>query len=128
MSLALALVQTSPASNPDRNIVKVTFGGTYPVGGDPLPLTAISDPQVLVQVPFTPQNLPVTPYDLNAWLAGYYVEIQRIVTGSGLSAVNTFNLRAYAPGGAEITTAAAYPAGILNGELFIEILCPTVQQ
>ena len=47
---ALTLVQTSSASNPDTNIVKVAVTGAYVQGtADALPLTAIADPQALNQ-------------------------------------------------------------------------------
>jgi len=125
MANAVALVQTSPASNPDRNIVKVTVSGSYVNGtADTLPLTAISDPQVLVQVPFNPQNLPVTPYLLNSATPGYFAEVQRVTTNG----VVTFGLRWFQLStGAELIS-EAYPAAITGGEIFIEILCPTVQQ
>jgi hypothetical protein len=107
--LGLTLVQTSPATNPDRNIVKVNFSGTYPPGGDRLPLENILDPDILVRVPLnnpTKAPPPVTPHIWSEWLDGYYTQIQRVVTGVGLAEVTNF----------------------LNGEVFLEILCPTVQQ
>ena len=52
MANALKLVQTSPASNPDTNLVQVTVSGDYTSGTpDPLPLADIADPQALNQVP-----------------------------------------------------------------------------
>lgn len=124
---ALTLVQTSPATNPDRNIVKVTPSGAYPVGGDPLPLTAIADSQVLVQVPLNNpgQNPPpVTPYFLNYYTPGFYPVVERIVTAG----ITSFVVRWFiSTTGIEIA-AGAYNANILSGEVFLEILCPTTQQ
>ena len=128
MSLALTLVQTSPATNPDRNIVKVGFSGTYPLGGDRLPLEDILDPDILVQVPLNDpaQNPPpVTPYVLNAWLNGYSAAVERVVTGSGLQELTEFYLRLFGPGApgpspvaAELGAAGNYAllasAGITN--------------
>ncbi|HUD74177.1 MAG TPA: ice-binding family protein [Terracidiphilus sp.] len=111
MSLGLTLLQTSPATNPDRNIVKVNFSGIYPAGGDLIPLTNIADPQVLVQVPLnnpTQAPPPVTPYILNEWLDGYYGQIQRVVTGSGLAAQTNFYLRMFNPGGVEFAANTPY--------------------
>jgi hypothetical protein len=98
--LGLTLVQTSPATNPDRNIVKVKFSGTYPAGGDRLPLENILDPFALNQVPLNnpAQNPPpVTPYVLNEWLNGYTTQVQRVVTGIGLNQLTNFYLRLFSP-------------------------------
>ena len=145
--ITLTLAQTSPGdNNPDRNIVKVGFAGNYPgpsvagppfvQGGDPLPLNNILDPQDKGQVPMpnTGQNPPpVTPYPLNEWLGGYYVQLQRVVTGVGLAAVTTFYLHLFAPGGAEVAAGTAYatipPAPYAGtAELFLELLVPVQQQ
>jgi hypothetical protein len=119
---ALTLVQTSPASNPDKNIVKCVITGAYVNGtADTLPLSAIADSQVLVQVPFNQQNLTVTPSILNEYVPGYYAQVQRVTTAG----VVTFGLRWFQLStGAELVT-EAYPAAILAAELFLEILCPT---
>jgi hypothetical protein len=133
--LGLTLVQTSPATNPDRTIVKVNFSGIYPQGGDRLPLENILDPLALNQVPLnnSAQNPPpVTPYVLNEWLDGYTTQIQRVVTGVGLNQLTNFYLRLFSSGGGEFPAGTTYASAngnaILTGVVFIEILCPTVQQ
>lgn len=147
--ITLTLVQTSPGdNNPDRNIAKVGLVGNYPgpsvsatpfQGGDPLPLNNILDPQIKGQVPMpnAGQNPPpVTPYLLNEWYGGYYFQIQRVVTGTGLSAVTTFYLHLFTPGGTEVAAGTAYssiPAAGTAGytgaaEVFLEILVPVQQQ
>jgi hypothetical protein len=123
---ALTLVQTSPATNPDTNIAKCVVTGAYVSGtADPLPLAAIADPQVLVQVPLnnpTQNPPPVTPSIFNLYAPGFTAQVQRIVT-NGLT---TFGLRWYQNStGAELAT-GNFPAAILAAELFIEIKCPVV--
>ena len=122
---ALTLVQTSPASNPDRNIVKCVVSGNYTSGtADPLPLSSISDSQVLVQVPGLPAPPPVTPYLLNEYTPGYYAQVQRVTTAGVVS----FGLRWFQLStGAELAT-GAFPAAITGGEIFLEILEPVTQQ
>ncbi len=123
---ALTLVQTSPASNPDKNIMSCAVTGAYVNGtADTLPLSAIADPQILVQVPLNNIGAappPVTPRWFG-FCAGYYAQVQRIVTNG----VTSFGLRWFASEGNEIAT-ANYPAAILNGESFIEALSQTTQQ
>lgn len=111
--LTLTMEQTSPATNPDRNIVKVGFSGVYPPGGDLLPLAAILDPLVVVQVPMndpTQAPPPVTPHIWNEWLDGYYTQIERVVTGSGLTQLTNFYLRLFTPGGVEFAGGTPYSA------------------
>jgi hypothetical protein len=123
---ALTLVQTSPASNPDTNIVKVTVSGAYVITvADTLPLNAISDPQQLNQVPLNNAGAappPVTPEVFGFW-AGYYAQVQRIVTNG----VTSFGLRWFESEGTELPS-ENYPAAITGGETFLRILCPTTQQ
>lgn len=123
---ALNLVQTSPASNPDKNFLACTVSGNYTDGtADPLPLSAITDSQVLVQVP--QNNIgaappPVTPRWFG-FCAGYYAQVQRTVTNG----VTSFGLRWFSSQGSELGS-GAFPAAITGGESFIEMLCQTVQQ
>lgn len=129
--LSLTLKQVDAATNPTRNICLVGFSGVYPPGGDLLPLTAILDPNELVQVPLndpTQAPPPVTPHIWNEWLHGYYGQIERVVTGVGLNTLTNFYLRLFSPGGVEFSGGTPYASAIVNGEMFIEILCPTVQQ
>lgn len=124
---ALTLVQTSPASNPDINIVKVAVTGAYVQGtADTLPLSAISDPQVLNQVPLNNARSappPVTP-EVFGFTPGYFAQVQRSIA-NGLT---SFGLRWFQLStGAELTS-ENYPAAITGGEVFLRILCPTVQQ
>lgn len=122
----LTLVQTSPASNPDTNIVKSTVSGNYVSGtADPLPLGSIADPQALNQVPLNNAGAappPVTPEVFGFW-DGYYAQVQRTVANG----VTSFGLRWFESEGTELGS-GAFPAGITGGETFVRILCPTVQQ
>lgn len=123
---ALTLVQTSPVTNPDRNIVKAVVTGAYVLGtSDPLPLANIADPQVLVQVPLNDsgQNPPPISPRWFGFCAGYYAQVQRTV----VNGITSFGLRWFASEGTELAT-GAFPAAITGGESFIEILCPTTQQ
>lgn len=117
---AIVLVQVSPQSNPDTNVVKVTPSGNYTSGTpDPLPkLGDIPDPNAIGQVPM-PVTPLVTPSVKNSNTNGYYAQVQRI--GSGQSA--TFGLRWYASEGSELGS-GAYPAAISGGEIFVEVLVP----
>lgn len=126
MANALKLVQTSPASNPDRNFVKVTVTGAY-VNGTPdnLDLTKIADPNALGQVPMNNPGAapPVVSPRWFGFANGYYAQVQRTVANG----VTSFGLRWYASEGAEIAS-ANYPADILNGEHFLEVLVNVAQQ
>jgi hypothetical protein len=124
---ALSLVQTSPASNPDTNIVKVTVTGAYVSGtADVLPLNAIADPLALNQV--VSNNIgsappPVTP-EVFGYTPGFFAQVQRLVTNG----VTSFGLRWFQLStGAELAS-ENFPAGITGGEIFLRMLCQTVQQ
>jgi hypothetical protein len=122
---ALKLLQTSPASNPDRNFAAITVSGNYVNGtADPLPLTAIADPGALGQVPLNnpgAQPPPVSPRWFG-FAGGYYAQVQRTVANG----VTSFGLRWFGAEGAEVAT-GAFPAAITGGEHFLEILVPTYQ-
>jgi hypothetical protein len=124
---ALTLVQTSPPSNPDRMLVKCTVTGSYTDGtADPLPLNDIADPGAIGVIPNVgvATNPPaVTPGVYNSYTPGYTPVVERTVSGAD----TTFGLRWFA-GGTELTS-EAFPAAILNGEIFLEILVnlPTQQ-
>lgn len=121
----LTLKQTSPASNPDTNIVAVAVSGSYTSGtADPLPLATIADPDVLAQVPLNDPGQappPVSP-QVFGFAGGYYAQVQRTVSAGQTS----FGLRWYLSEGSELGS-GAYPAAITGGETFLRILCPTVQ-
>lgn len=124
---ALTLLQTSPASNPDTNLIKVAVTGAYVNGtADTLPLNAIADPQQINQVPSN--NIgsappPVTP-EVFGYTPGFFAQVQRVVTNG----VTSFGLRWFQLStGAELVS-ANYPAGITGGEIFLRMLCQTVQQ
>ncbi len=123
----LTLVQTSPASNPDTNLLKVVVTGAYVNGtADALPLNAIADPQALNQV--VSNNIgtappPVTP-EVFGYTPGFFAQVQRVVTNGVVS----FGLRWFQLStGAELAS-ENYPAGITGGEIFLRMLCQTVQQ
>lgn len=122
---ALKMAQTSPANNPDRNLVAITVSGNYTNGtADPLPLTAISDPQVVTQVPLNNPGAappPVSPR-WSGFANGYYAQVQRTVANG----VTSFGLRWYSNQGAELGS-GAFPADITGGEHFLEVLVPTQQ-
>lgn len=125
MANALTLVQTSPATNPDTNIVKSAVSGAYVSGtADLLPLTAIADSQVVVQVPLNNpgQNPPPVTPKWSGFCGGYYAQVQRTVTNG----ITSFGLRWFSAQGSELAS-GAFPAAITGGESFIEILCPVAQ-
>ena len=126
MPNALKLLQTSPASNPDRNLLAVTVSGAYVNGtADALPLTAIADPGALGQVPLNnpgAQPPPVTP----RWFGctpGYYAQVQRTVDAGATS----FGLRWFDLVNHAELASGNYPAAIAGGESFLEVLVPTFQ-
>ena len=126
MANALELVQTSPASNPDKNFVSVTVTGAY-VDGTPdnLPLNLIADPQVLGQVPQPNpgQNPPPVTPRVFGFTPGYFAQVERTVANG----VTSFGLRWFQLStGAELAS-GAYPAAITGGEIFLEILVNTQQ-
>ena len=126
---ALTMVQTSPASNPDTNFCSIATTGNYTNGTpDPLPLTAIADPQVVVQVPLN--NPGAAPPNVDpvwsGYANGYYAQVQR--TGAGtLASPYAWGLRWYSNQGAELGS-GAFPAAILAARHFLSILCPVTQQ
>lgn len=126
MSNKLTLLQTSPPSNPDRNVCSCAVSGNYTQGtADPLPLTAIADPGAIGQVPMNNPGAappPVSPRAFGYW-NGYYPQVQRTVTNG----VTSFGLRWYESEGNELGS-GGYPGGITGGETFIEILVPLSKQ
>jgi hypothetical protein len=123
----LTLVQTSPATNPDTNVVKCVVSGAYVNGtADTLPLAAIADPQVLVQVPLNNpgQNPPpVTPAIRNCSAIGFYAVVTRVLANG----ITTFGLRWFQESTNAELASEAYPAAITGAEIFIDILCPVTQ-
>jgi hypothetical protein len=126
MSNKLALLQTSPPSNPDTNLCSVAVSGNYTNGtADPLPLTAIADPGAMGQVPMNNPGAappPVTPEVFGYW-NGYYAQVQR-TTANG---VTSFGLRWYSSQGNELGS-GAFPAAITGGETFLRIVVPLFKQ
>jgi hypothetical protein len=122
---ALKLVQVSPASNPDKNLCALTVSGNYVNGtADALPLSAISDPGAIGQVPLNNpgQNPPPVPPRVFGFADGYYAQVQATVANG----VTTFGLRWFASEGNELAS-GAYPAAIAGGQLFVEIQVPVQQ-
>lgn len=127
--LSLAIVGKSPKANPDTLIIKVSYSGNYGVQtvGDLLNLLmqgpgqsnglADSASATGYSGPF-PSIPPTTPLlhmgDSN--LGGYYTEINPGTT------LQNFGLLAYAPGGGELNTNAAYPAAMKAGFTLIGLV------
>lgn len=116
---ALTLVQVSPASNPDRMLLKCVVSGNYTNGTpDPLPLNNISDPAGQGVIPNAGSETnppPVTPGIFNSFTQGYAPQVERVVANGQ----TTFGLRWY-QGGNELAS-GAFPAQITGGEIFIEV-------
>ncbi len=127
MANKLTLVQTSPAVNPDRNLVSVAVTGNYTNGtADPIDLTKILDPQSVGQVPMNNpgQNPPlVNPAVYSIFANGYYCQVQKTVTNG----VTSYGLRWYSSQGNELAT-GAFPADILAAQLTLEILVALFRQ
>ncbi len=125
---ALTLLDVTPISNPEILFVKVTPSGNYTNGtADPLPLNNIANPN---QLEYVPLNNPATnppPVTPGVWneneVGGYYAQVVRTVTGSGVSQQTSFGLRWYTNGSGELST-GAYPAAITGGELILAIKVP----
>jgi hypothetical protein len=126
---ALTMAQTSPASNPDTNLVSIATTGNYTSGTpDPLPLTAIADSQVVVQVPLNNPGMapPSVDPEWFGYANGYYAQVER--TGAGtVASPYAWGLRWYASEGGELGS-GAFPAGITGARHFLRILCPVTQQ
>lgn len=126
---ALTMAQTSPASNPDTNLCSIATTGAYVSGtADPLPLTAIADSQLVVQVPLNNpgMNPPTVDPDWFGYAAGYYAQVQR--TGAGtVASPYAWGLRWFLFEGSELGS-GNFPAAITGARHFLRILCPVTQQ
>ena len=142
--LAAKVLGVSPASNPDRIQVQVTFSGDYGVNGtgDPLnlaPYDQVNNPGGVtnpenIPLPEIPAGLDQPPSVLSENIGGYYVQPspgpasgETNGVANTVAAKNGFALRQYAPGGAELATNAAYNAAVLAGEVVLEIILPKNQ-
>lgn len=120
MAIKVSLQAYSPRVNPDRAILKLTFTGSYPAGGDTLNLTpsTFADPnnQGVIGYPTTLPSIVPNVYSISfaSAQAGYYAQV---IAGTTLA---NFKLQILAAGGADLT-ATTYPAGILAGEVFVEM-------
>lgn len=120
MAIAVALQRYSPAVNPDRAILKLTFSGSYVTGGDTVNLTPSSwtDPNNIgiIGYPTTIPKIVPSVYSQSFASAqqGYYAQI---IAGTLLT---NYKLQIDTAGGSELG-AGAYAAGILAGEVFVEI-------
>jgi hypothetical protein len=129
--ISLALIGRTPASNPDSILLKATFSGNYGVNGagDLLNLTPISgsnpggitDPLGL-GAPLPNAPLGIVPFVDAEIIGGYYTQPTLGTT------LQNCALRAYAPGGTELATNAAYPAAMLAPNyVIVEIRLPQEQ-
>ena len=117
--LNLSLFKYTPAGVPDTAHIKVVPTGNYTTGGDTLNLnpSALADPLGLGIIGF-PSNPPQTPpiVDQTFFTGAYAGYSASIVPGATLG---TYKLQIW-NGGVELG-AGAYPAGILNQYIAIEV-------
>jgi hypothetical protein len=106
MPFVLVAVSSSNSRRQKTILVKATPTGSYVVGGDPIDLTAITDPQF--QGSCFPGKVPDLIRIDNA-PAGYSAEI---VAGSGTTLATAFKLKLYTAPNTEMT-AIAYNAALL---------------
>lgn len=126
MSIAAAVQGYSPAVNPDRVFLKLTFSGNYVAGGDTLNLTPSTwtDPKGIGVLPY-PENPPSilpsvysTDYTSAAGGAGGDAgSYCAVVPGTTLA---NYKLQQFEAGGSELA-AGAYPVGITGGYVFLEV-------
>lgn len=120
MSIAVAVAKYSPAVNPDRVLLKLTFSNNYTQTGDTLNLNPASwsDPNG-VGVIGNPLNPPsINPSGYSTTFTG--ADLGGTVTVVPGTTLATYKLQVFAPGGAELST-GAYPAGVEAGNAFIEM-------
>lgn len=142
MSVALQVVDVSPASNPDKITLLATFSGDYGENGvgDLLNLAPYSadnnaggftNPKE-IPLPELPLGYEQAPAVKAENLGGYY--LQPAPMGPAAAATNGvedtiapihgFGLRMFAPGGAELATDAAYAAAVTEGSALLELSLP----
>ena len=142
MSVTFKVVDTSPASNPNKITLHGTFAGNYGVQGvgDPANLAPYSagnnaggftNPENLA-LPSLPVWYEQAPAVKAENLDGYYLQVTPAAPAAGatngvantVAPINGFGIRVFAPGGAELATDAAYPAAVLAGDFLLELQLP----
>jgi len=140
MSIKLALIDVSPAQNPDTLTFLATFSGNSGVlgTGDPLnlaPYSAGNNPNGFtnpnqIPLPELPAAYTQAPTVEAENIGGYYVQPSPLVmpapvegVAQGIAPVNGFGLRMYAPGGVEVPTATAYAglAGVTGASAGVQL-------
>ena len=140
MSVKLALIDVSPAQNPDTLTFLATFAGNSGVSGtgDPINLAPYSvgnNPNGFtnptnIPLPEMPDVYTQAPTIEAENIGGYYVQPSPLVlpapvqgVAQGIQPVNGFALRMYAPGGGEVATATAYAglAGVTGASAGVQI-------
>lgn len=146
MALQATLVGVSPADNPDRLQVLVTFSGNYGVNGvgDQLNLApydagnnagGMKNPSDY-PLPSLPVGLEIAPQIEAENIGGYYVQPNPLVApgvangvAGSISMKTGFFLRQFAPGGAELASNAAYNAAVIaaGAGVLLEVILPKDQ-
>ena len=114
------LVATGSSYTRRQKTIKVAaapLAGNYVVGGLPLDLTTITDPQF--QGSCFPGSVPTSIQVENA-PAGYTAEV---VAGSGTTLATAFNLKVYTAPGVEMT-AIAIPAALVADAFLLALFGP----
>lgn len=140
--LNAAVVDISPASNPDTITILVTFSGDYGEQGvgdllNLAPYDVNQNPNGLtnpknIPLPSIPAGLEQAPEVYAENIDGYYVQPDPLVPAAGatngvantLAAKNGIGLRMFAPGGGELATNAAYAGGVIGGNVLLKIHLP----
>jgi len=120
MALIEQVLKYSPNGVPDRLFLKCILTGNYTAGGDPLNLnpTAFQDPNGIGILGY-PDTVPqIDPAVFSQVFTGAYALYQaQVVQGATLG---TYKLQIQS-GGVELA-AGAYPAGLLNQYVIIEVV------
>jgi len=119
MALTENVLKYSPAGVPDRLFLQLVFTGNYATGGDTLNLnpSAFKDPNGKGILGY-PENVPkegVAVFSQN-FTGAYALYSAQVVPGTTLG---NFKVQ-IATGGVELG-AGAYPAGILNQSIVVEV-------
>lgn len=137
MATALKAVGVSPASNPDKVTLQLTFSGNY-VSPEPLnlaPYDAGNNPggvtnPLLLELPSMPLGLSQAPSVLAEDIGGYYVQLDPLVPSGETNGVQNslkldggVSLKIYSSEGNELA-AGAYPAALLDGSVLLEMVLP----
>ena len=140
MSVKLALIDVSPAQNPDTLTFLATFAGNSGVAGigdliNLAPYSAGNNPNGFtnpnsIPLPEMPNLYTQSPTVEAENIGGYYVQPSPLAlpatiqgVAQGIQPVNGFALRMYAPGGGEVATATAYAglAGVTGAGAGVQI-------